>query len=116
MRRSWTATSGCLAPRSLKRVLDQLSRETAGRVAGQADNREADVPAPAGQRSVFGRRGPEGFALARANSLERRAEGVAGPGFHLDHNQVVPSPADEIDLPAPRSETRADDLVASPRQ
>src|SRR5690348_15194571 len=94
--RSWTGTSGCPPP-SLKRVLDQLGRETARRVAGEADNGEADAPSPVGQRAVLSRRGPQRLALARADCLERSAESVVCPCLHLDHHQVVTSPAEEVD-------------------
>src|SRR5438105_10447566 len=89
---SWTGTSGRPA-RSLKRVLDQLSRETARRVAGEPDHGEADAPAPAPQRAVLRRRGLERLALARADRFERRAERIGGPSLHLDHHEVIAAAA-----------------------
>src|SRR5207245_4375010 len=80
---------------------------------GDSHDRVANRASPLRKGAVFGRGGHQRFALARTDRLERRAELVAAPSLHLDHDEVATPPADQVQLSSPGEKARADDLIAA---
>src|SRR5947199_10150452 len=92
---------------SLKRVFDQLRFQAAVRCDRDSDHGVADRAAPFRECAVLRGRRLQSASLAGTDPLEWRAERVRGARLHLDHDEVAPAPADEIELAAPGEEASA---------
>ena len=97
----------------LKDILVQLRVEPPILLHRQSHDGIADGAAPLRERTVLGRGRQQRPALPHADSLEGRPERVARPCLYLDHDKLITTPADEVQLPATGQESGAHDLVAA---
>jgi len=91
----------------------QFSIQVAGGRHRDPDDGKPDRSAPFSQRAVLGGRGRKRAALLCPDRLQRRPESFGGTRLHLDDDELVPAPADQIDLSAPGDKPGAYDLIAA---
>ena len=94
-------------------VLDQLRIQAPIGSERDPNHGISNRTAPFRQGAVLRGGRHHGAALAGADRLERRAESVAAPRLHLDHDEVPAPPAHQVQLAPPGEKSHADDLVAA---